>query len=84
LQVERDQLVKLMNLVSEVFFIGHWDPEISGRQLECKVQKVEMIAEPLLRDWRFALEKVMANILRWVRLVMSNFYTYTGQVIQED
>jgi len=82
--LEREQLVKLMNLVAQVFFIGHWDPEISGRQLESKVQKGEAIPEAHLRSWRVAREEVMANILRWVRLVMANYFAYTGKVVQED
>ena len=82
--LEREQLVKLMNLVAEVFFIGHWDPEISGRQLESKVQKGEVVPEGHLRAWRVAREEVMANVLRWVRLVMTNYFAYTGKVVHED
>jgi hypothetical protein len=82
--LEREQLVKLMNLVAEVFLIGHWDPEVSGRQLESKVQKGETMPEAHLRAWRVAREEVMANILRWVRLVIANYYAYTGKVVQED
>lgn len=41
--VEREQMIRLMSLFAEVFFIDHWDPELGGRQLESKLQRGEKI-----------------------------------------
>jgi len=82
--LERKQLVSLMSLFAEVFFVGHWDPEIGGRRIESHVQKGESISENHLRAWRVAREEVLANILRWARLVIANYFAYTGKVIRED
>lgn len=83
-QLEREQLVRLMSLFAQVFFIGQWDPELGGRRLEKRVQDGEAIPEGHLRAWRIAREEVLANVLRWVRLVIANYFAYTGKVIHED
>lgn len=83
-QLEREQLVRLMSLFSEAFFIGSWDPELGGRRIEKRISDGEVIPESHLRAWRIAREEVMANILRWVRLVIANFNAYTGKVVYED
>ena len=83
-QLEREQMVRLMTLFAEVFFVGKWDPDIGGRRLESQVQSGETIAEAHLRAWRIAREEVLANVMRWIRLVMANFNAYTGRVVHED
>jgi hypothetical protein len=83
-QLEREQMVRLMSLFSEIFFVGSWDPELGGRRIEKRIADGEAIPESHLRAWRVAREEVMANILRWVRLVIANFNAYTGKVVHED
>ena len=82
--LEREQLIRLMSLFADVFFVGRWDPELGGRRLEHSVQSGEKIPESHLLAWRIAREEVMANVLRWVRLVVANYNAYTGQVVKED
>ncbi len=77
-------MVRLMSLFAEVFFIGHWDPELGGRRVESKVQDGEPIPEGHLRAWRIAREEVLANVMRWLRLVIANYFAYTGKVLHED
>ena len=83
-QLEREQMVRLMSLFAEVFFVGHWDPELGGRRLENQLQGGETIPEGHLRAWRIAREEVLANVMRWTRLVIANYYAYTGKVVHED
>jgi hypothetical protein len=83
-QLEREQMVKLMTLFAEVFFIGYWDPELGGRRVESRLQNGEQIPGSHLRAWRIAREEVLANVMRWIRLVIANFFAYTGRVIHED
>ncbi len=77
--VERDQLVRLMNLVADAFFVGQWDPDVGGRKLENRLQKGEKIPERHLRAWRISRDEVLATILRWVRVVIENYYAFMGQ-----
>lgn len=83
-QLEREQIVRLMSLFAQVFFVGNWDPEIGGRRLESQVQGGEVIPEGHMRAWRIAREEVLSNVTRWMRLVIANYYAYTGKVIHED
>ncbi|HVQ74446.1 MAG TPA: hypothetical protein VMT79_02800 [Candidatus Binatia bacterium] len=84
LQLEREQMVRLMSLFAQVFFVGSWDPELGGRRLESQVQGGEVVPEGHLRAWRIAREEVLSNVTRWMRLVIANYYAYTGKVIHED
>lgn len=82
--LEREQMIRLMSLFAEVFFVSKWDPDLGGRRIENRLQEGEAIPEPHLRAWRVAREEVLANIMRWTRLVISNFYAFTGKVVHED
>lgn len=83
-QLEREQMVRLMSLFAEIFFIGQWDPELGGRRLESQVQAGEAMPEGHMRSWRIAREEVLSNVTRWIRLVIANYFAYTGKVIHED
>jgi hypothetical protein len=82
--LERDQLVRLMTLFADVFFVGHWDPEIGGRRLESRLQQGDSVPESHLRAWRIAREEILANVLRWVHAVIGNYYAWTGQVADQE
>ncbi len=82
--LERQQMVRLMSLFAEIFFVGKWDPEIGGRKLEYKVQKGEKIPDHHLRAWRIAREEIIANVLGWVRLVIENYNAFTGRFIDKE
>lgn len=73
-----------MSLFAEVFFVARWDPDVGGRRVENRLQAGEAIPENHLRAWRIAREEVLANVMRWVRLVIANFFAYTGKVVYED
>ena len=83
-QLEREQLVRIMSMFAEVFFINQWDPEIGGRKIETKLQSGETVSEGHLRAWRISREEVIANVLRWLRLVITNYFAFTGKLIHED
>jgi hypothetical protein len=82
--MERDQMIRLMSLFANTFFVGHWDPEIGGRKLESRVQGGETVPENHLRAWRIAREEVLGNVLKWVRLVIENYFAYTGKMVEKE
>ena len=82
--LEREQLIRLMSMFADVFFVGHWDPELGGRRLENRLEAGEKIPENHLRAWRIAREEIMTNVVRWIRLVIANYNAYTGRVVKED
>jgi len=82
--LEREQLVRMMSLFAEVFFVSHWDPDLGGRKLESNLQAGDNIAEGHLRAWRITREEVLGNVTRWMRLVIANYFAYTGKVFREE
>lgn len=82
--IERDQLVRLMRLFAEIYFLRQWDPDRGGRQLEAQLQKGETIPEGHLRAWRVTREEILATILKYVRLVIEHYFAVIGSPIQKD
>jgi hypothetical protein len=82
--LEREQMVRLMNLFAKIYFAGKWDREIGGQKLENRIQKGDPIPEEHLRTWRIAREEILSNILRWVRLVIENYNAFTGRMIEKE
>jgi hypothetical protein len=82
--LEREQLVRLMSLFAAVFFVGQWDPELGGRQLEDRLRGGDPIPEGHLRAWRVAREEILGSILSWVRLVIENYYAFTGLHVDRE
>ncbi len=82
--IERKQLVRLMSLFAEIFFIKHWDSEVGGRRLENRLQKGDPVPENHLRAWRVSREEILGNILTWTRLVIENYFAYTGRMVEKD
>ena len=82
--IERDQLVRLMSLYADIFFVGQWDPDLGGRRLEARLQKGEVIADEHLRAWRVTREEILATIMKYVRLVIEHYFAVTGKSIEKD
>lgn len=83
-QLEREQLVRLMNLFADVLLVNQWDPDKGGRKLENRLQKGEPVPEGHLRAWRVSREEILANLLAWGRLVIENYYAWTGKMIDKE
>lgn len=83
-QLEREQMIRLMSLFAGILFAGQWDPEIKGRKLEDRLLKGEQIPPMHLRAWRIAREEVLANVLKWVRLTIENYYAFNAEMVEKD
>ena len=83
-ELERRQMTTLMNVFADTFFIGQWDFDIGGRQLESKIQKGVKFPDGHLRAWRISREEVAVNVLRWVRLVIENYNAVTGKQVERE
>lgn len=83
-EIEKEQVVRLMNAFAKVFFIGRWDPDLGGRQIETRVQRGEKIPEFHLRAWRIAREEILGNVMQWVRLAIEQYYAWTGKHVDKE
>ena len=83
-QLEKDQTVRLMNCFSDIFFIGHWDPDVGGRRVETRLQRGEAIPEGHVCAWRIAREEILGNVMQYVRLVVEQYYAWTGKYVDKE
>ena len=82
--LERHQLVRLMNLLAEEFLIGYWDAELVVARIEHRVQQNQPISEKHLAAHRLTREEIMHATLEYVALVIKNFYVYTGEHLDPE
>lgn len=81
--LEIDQVVRLMNLVSETILEGQFDMQLGTARLENKVQKGELVPDGHLRAFRMCKEEVMHAWLRLVRQIIQARFTMDGLPFDE-
>ena len=83
-KLEIDQLVRIMGLFATIFFIEKWDPDIGRHKLENRVKKGDLIPEQHLRAYRVARAEVLANVVRWLRLVIEHYFAFAGKMCDSE
>jgi hypothetical protein len=81
--LEKDQIIKLMNIIAERLYIGFFDPEI-GTRVESRIQKGEDIKEEHLRGVRMAREEVLYCWLKYTSQIAENFFVNMGKPVVND
>lgn len=82
--LEIEQVVRLMNIVTEEVFIGKFDSELGAARIEYKVQHGENIPEPHLRAFRMGKEEILTAWLRYVRQIVQTHFNMMGQPVDES
>jgi hypothetical protein len=84
-ELEKEQILKLMNLIAEVVYIGRFNPQIGTARIEHRIQKNgEDIPEDHLSAYRMAREEILYGWLRFVRQIVHNYFITTGKALNED
>ncbi len=83
-EIEKEQILNLMNIVAEELFIGKFDPDIGTYKLENKIQKGDDIPEEHLIAYRMSKEEIIYNWLRYVEQIIKNYFIMQGKPIQES
>lgn len=83
-QLEKDQLIALCNLITEVFYENLYDFDIGANKTEDKVRKGDNVPDFHLRAVRLSREEVLYNILRYVRDLIKQYFLMRGRVIEEN
>ncbi len=83
-ELEKAQLVKLMNIIAEEIYVGRFDPDVGAFQVEHRLQKGELIPEPHLTAHRMSREEVVYNWLKYVRTIIMNFFITHGRHVEEE
>lgn len=82
--LERRQMVRLMGLFAEVFFVGKWDADVGARRLESRIQQGDKFPEEHVRAWRITREEVAINVLRRVRTVVETYNAYNQRHVERE
>jgi HNH endonuclease len=83
-QLEQDQIIRLMNLVADLVYVGRFDPQLGTARLENKIQKGDDVPEEHLKAYRLAKEEICHTWLQCVgQIVQSYFVTTTGKLLDQ-
>ncbi|MBI4651643.1 HNH endonuclease [Candidatus Desantisbacteria bacterium] len=83
-ELEKEQILELMNLIAEEIFIGKFDGDIGTSQIESKIQKGENLPLPHIRAFRMSKEEILYNWLRYIEQIIKNYFIMQGKPIQES
>ena len=83
-EIEKEQILNLMNIIAEELFIGKFEPDIGTYRIENKIQKGEDIPEKHLIAYRMSKEEILYNWLRYIEQIIKNYFIMQGKPIQES
>lgn len=83
-ELEIDQIVKLMNIITDELFIDKYDTEIGSSRVEKKIQNDESIPSGHLIAYRMAKEEVIYNWLLLIKQVLLSYFITTGKPVSGD
>ena len=82
-QLEKEQLIRLMNMFAEEVLLGKYDFD-KGSKVEEKLRKGEYISDDHLKAVRMTREEVLYNILRYVRDCVKRYFLFEGRVLEDN
>jgi len=83
-ELEKEQILRLTNLIAEQVYLGSFKAEIGTYRLERKVHDGKHIPPEHLRAVRMSREEAMYVWLKYVGQVAKNYFLMQGKPIQED
>ncbi len=78
-QLEREQLLRLMNLVAEEIYVGKFDADIGTDKIENQLQKGETFPHDHLRAFRMSKEEIVYNWLQFVGQIARQYFIMQGR-----
>jgi len=81
-QIEREQIVNLMNIITEELFISKFNPDIASNMIESKIRKGELIPEDHLIACRISKEEIIYNWLKYIEQII--ILHFGGKTIQNN
>jgi hypothetical protein len=82
-QLEKDQIVRLLNIFAERLYIGGYDFDIGANKVEERLRKGTPIPEAHLRAVRMSREEVLYNLLRYAKNLVMRYFLLRGQVVED-
>lgn len=83
-ELERTQIVRLMNLIATKIYVGKYDEDRGTRRLESAVQSGDDMPEPHLRAFRMAKEEILQCWLSYIRRIAEQHFLIMGRAITAE
>lgn len=80
-ELEKSQIMELMNIIAEEIFIGKFNLEIGTYQIENKIQKGERLPMEHVKAYRMSKEEIMYNWLKYIEQIVYNYFSFQGKPI---
>lgn len=77
-EIERSQIVKLMNLIAEELYIDKFDGGLGTDKLENKLRKGDVIPSEHLIAYRMSKEEIIYNWLGYLLQIASQYFIMQG------
>lgn len=81
-QLEKQQIIQLMNIITEEIYLGKFNPEIGTKRIENRIQKNEDLPLDHVRAYRLSKEEVIYNWLRYIHQIVNNYFIMQGKPIK--
>ncbi|MDT4288137.1 HNH endonuclease signature motif containing protein [Methylomonas sp. MO1] len=78
-QLEREQILRLMNLAAEEIYVDKFDPEIGTDKIENRLQNGESFAHDHLRAFRMSKEEIVYNWLQYSGQIARQYFIMQGR-----
>jgi hypothetical protein len=83
-ELEKNQLVKLMNVIAEEVYINRFDFDLGTARIENKLQQGDVIPPGHLIAFRMSREEVLHNWLQYIKTIIQNYFVTIGRTVPED
>ena len=83
--LEKEQLVRLCNILAEELLIGRYNVETGIYRIENKIAegKDKDISDDHLAAYRIFKEEIMYNWIAYIELLIKNFFSMTGEMYDD-
>lgn len=84
--LEKEQLIRLCNMLADSILVDKYDPEIGTYRIENNIASGngDRIPDDHLVAYRIFKEEIMYNWIQYIKLVIKNSYIYAGVMCDED
>ena len=77
-EIERSQIVRLMNLIAETLYIDKFDDSVGTDKIEAKLRKGETFSHDHLRAYRLSKEEIVYNWLQYMSQIARQYFIMQG------
>ncbi len=84
--LEKEQLIRLCNLMADELLIGRYDTEIGTHRIENSIAegRGNAIPDAHLISYRLFKEEIMYNWIQYLRLLIKNHFAFAGTMYNEE